>query len=76
MQFKDWAEAKKQNWRDFWRGELGQEALGMLEELKQGYIDEAITNAAGGGNAIDYRIQQAAGIDTAIQMIKSTAKIK
>lgn len=73
--FKNWTDAKKQRWRDMWRGELGQDALAMLEELKQGYIEEAITNAAGGGNAIDYRIQQAAGIDTAIQMIKSTAKL-
>ncbi len=75
MEFKNWTDAKKQRWRDMWRGELGQEALAMLEELKKGYIDEAITNAAGGGSAIDYRIQQAAGIDTAIQMIKSTAKL-
>ena len=75
MEFKNWTDAKKQRWRDMWRGELGQDALAMLEELKQGYIDEAIANAAGGGNAIDYRIQQAAGIDTAIQMIKSTAKL-
>lgn len=75
MEFKNWTDAKKQRWRDMWRGELGQDALAMLEELKRGYIEEAITNAAGGGNAIDYRIQQAAGIDTAIQMIKSTAKL-
>ena len=75
MEFKNWTDAKKQRWRDMWRGELGQDALAMLEELKQGYIEEAITNEAGGGNAIDYRIQQAAGIDTAIQMIKSTAKL-
>lgn len=75
MAYKDWDEAKKLRWHDLWRGELGQEALEMLEELKQGYIEEALVNAQGGGSAIDFRIQQAAGIESAIQMIKLTAEL-
>jgi hypothetical protein len=57
-----------------WQSDLGQEALQMLEQLKQGYIDEALTNAMGCGSAIEPRIQKAAGVDAAIQMIKLTIK--
>lgn len=63
-----WDKAKLEEWEKFWNSEMGQEAQKKMKQIKEGLINESMTQAA--PEAVAAYVGRAAGIEMILEDIK------